>query len=119
MGCHGARPTVCSRCLLSTFRRSTLSGAQRPRRPLFLPQCPTRLTHMNFGFAELHGGGTRVRIVPALGGKIISFESLGREWLWSDPATPAREGAAPAWFAEAGYTGGYDECFPTTARSEE
>jgi len=70
---------------------------------------------MNFGFAELHGGGTRVRIVPALGGKIISFEALGREWLWSDPATPAREGAAPASFAEAGHTGGYDECFPRTA----
>jgi uncharacterized protein (AIM24 family) len=32
----------------------------------------------DFGFAELRGGGSRVSIVPALGGKIAQLELGGR-----------------------------------------
>jgi galactose mutarotase-like enzyme len=70
---------------------------------------------MSFGFAELHGGGTRVRIVPGLGGRIASLEALGREWLWTSDALPPQEPIDGASYAEVGDTGGYDECFPTVA----
>jgi galactose mutarotase-like enzyme len=70
---------------------------------------------MTFGFAELQGGGTRVRIVPALGGKIVSLESLGREWLWTNGTVEPRTPVDGASYAETGDTGGYDECFPTAA----
>jgi len=70
---------------------------------------------MAFGFAELHGGGTRVRVIPALGGKIASLESLGREWLWTNDVIPQTEQTEGASYVEKGDTGGYDECFPTVA----
>jgi galactose mutarotase-like enzyme len=70
---------------------------------------------MTFGFAELHGGGTRVQIVPALGGKIVSLVALGREWLWTSDVIQPRDPVDGASYAETGDTGGYDECFPTVA----
>jgi hypothetical protein len=70
---------------------------------------------MSFGFAELHGGGTRVRIVPALGGKIASLEALGRQWLWVNDAAPQRDPVDGAPYVETADTGGYDECFPTVS----
>ena len=70
---------------------------------------------MTFGFIELQGGATRVRIVPALGGRIVSLVALGREWLWTNEALPAREPADGASYGETGDSGGYDECFPTVA----
>lgn len=72
---------------------------------------------MSFGFAELQGGGTRVRLVPALGGKISALEIGGRQWLWTNDAIEARTPVAGASYAETGDTGGYDECFPTVAAS--
>ena len=68
-----------------------------------------------FGYAELHGGGTRVTIVPALGGKIASMVLAGREWLWKSDAVPYRLPAGEASYTETADTGGYDECFPTIA----
>src|SRR5689334_24997326 len=41
-----------------------------------------------FGFAELRGGGSRVVIVPALGGKIAQLEMGGRQWLWTSDVIP-------------------------------
>jgi galactose mutarotase-like enzyme len=70
---------------------------------------------MTFGFAELQGGGTRVRIVPALGGKIVSLESLGRQWLWTNDAIEPRAPVDGASYGETGDTGGIDDCFPTVA----
>jgi len=70
---------------------------------------------MTFGFAELQGGGTRVRIVPALGGKIVSLESLGREWLWTNEGLPPLAPVDGGSYAETGDTGGFDDCFPTVA----
>lgn len=54
------------------------------------------------GYVELQAGGARVRIVPALGGRISSLVLGGREWLWG--ADGAEEGGA---------SGGYEEFFPT------
>ena len=42
----------------------------------------------DFGFAELRAGGSRVVIVPALGGKIAQMELGGREWLWMNDVMP-------------------------------
>jgi hypothetical protein len=42
----------------------------------------------DFGFAELRGGGSRVLIVPALGGKIAQMELGGHQWLWTSDVTP-------------------------------
>jgi hypothetical protein len=66
---------------------------------------------VKLGFAELQGGASRVRIVPALGGKIDVLEIGGRQWLWSNPEIPAdppAEDGGP--YVD---SGGYDECFPT------
>jgi hypothetical protein len=70
---------------------------------------------MSFGFAELHGGGTRVKIVPALGGKIASLQLLGREWLWTNDTMEPRAPVYGSSYVETADTGGYDECFPTVA----
>ena len=67
-----------------------------------------------FGSAELTAGTTRVVIVPALGGKVVSLEMGGREWLWRSRARPARP-ADGASYDAVGDTGGIDECFPTVA----
>jgi len=66
-----------------------------------------------FGFAELHGGGSRVAIVPALGGKISALEVGGRQWLWTSDVIPWAEPVDGASYVETADTGGYDECFPT------
>ena len=67
----------------------------------------------DFGFAELRGGGSRVLIVPALGGKIAQLELAGRQWLWTSDVTPYALPDENASFDETADTGGYDECFPT------
>ena len=69
----------------------------------------------SFGFAELHGGGTRVRVVPALGGKLASIFAAGREWLWTSDVIQPAEPVDGASYVETADTGGYDECFPTVA----
>lgn len=72
-----------------------------------------------FGFAELHGGGSRVAIIPALGGKIAAMELGGRQWLWTSDVIPYADPGArvqaddEASYVETADTGGYDECFPT------
>ena len=43
----------------------------------------------SYGTAELRAGDSRVVIAPGLGGKIVSMQLAGREWLWSDPKRPA------------------------------
>jgi galactose mutarotase-like enzyme len=67
----------------------------------------------DFGFAELRGGGARVLIVPALGGKIAQLELGGRQWLWASDVTPYSLPDDNASYDETADTGGYDECFPT------
>ena len=74
---------------------------------------PPRLE--DFGFVELRGGGSRVVIVPALGGKIAQFELGGRQWLWANDAMPYAPPDENESFVETADTGGYDECFPTVA----
>lgn len=69
---------------------------------------------LDFGSAELRAGTTRVVVVPALGGKIVSLELGGREWLWRS-RTRAERPADGASYDAVGDTGGIDECFPTTA----
>jgi hypothetical protein len=69
----------------------------------------------DFGFVELRGGGSRVLIVPALGGKIAQMELGGRQWLWTSDVTPYAVPDENASYAETADTGGYDECFPTLA----
>ncbi len=64
-------------------------------------------------------GGSRVDIVPALGGKIASLHVAGREWLWTSDVLPrvapdesvATDDAAS--YVRTADTGGYDECVPT------
>lgn len=70
-----------------------------------------------FGFAELRGGGSRVLIVPALGGKIAELEMGGRQWLWTSDVIPHTLPDESASYAQTGDSGGYDECFPTMAPS--
>ena len=70
-------------------------------------------TASDFGYAELRGGGTRVVIVPALGGKIAEMELAGRQWLWRSDVIPYAPGEDGASYVETADTGGYDECFPT------
>lgn len=69
----------------------------------------------SFGSAELRAGDSRVVIVPALGGKIISLELGGREWLWTSDVIPRQVPVDGASYVETGDSGGYDECFPTIA----
>src|SRR5689334_4133149 len=66
-----------------------------------------------FGFAELRGGGSRVVIVPALGGKIAQLEMGGRQWLWTSDVIPYGVPDEHASYVETADSGGYDECFPT------
>jgi len=66
-----------------------------------------------FGVAELHGGGARVSIIPALGGKISAMELGGRQWLWTSDTIPYAEPVDGASYVETADSGGYDECFPT------
>lgn len=85
----------------------SLFGRLRPAAP------PPRLE--DFGFAELRGGGSRVVIIPALGGKIAQMELGGRQWLWANDVIPYALPDESASYNETADTGGYDECFPTIA----
>src|SRR5687768_17319680 len=67
----------------------------------------------DFGFAELRGGGSRVLIVPTLGGKIAQMELGGRQWLWQSDVIPYSVPEEGTSYVETADTGGYDECFPT------
>ncbi|HEY7876716.1 MAG TPA: hypothetical protein VIC55_00745 [Gemmatimonadaceae bacterium] len=69
----------------------------------------------DFGSAELRAGTTRVVVVPALGGKIITLELGGREWLWRSAGRNPKLPEDGASYAELGDIGGADECFPTVA----
>lgn len=67
----------------------------------------------DLGYAELHGGGSRVVVVPALGGKITAMELAGRQWLWTNDQVPARTPTDDESYLLRGDSGGFDECFPT------
>lgn len=69
----------------------------------------------DFGYVELHGGGTRVVLVPSLGGKITELFMGGREWLWTSDVVPLARGIDGTSYLETGDSGGFDECFPTVA----
>ena len=66
-----------------------------------------------FGHAELGAGGSRVVLIPELGGKIASLEIGGRQWLWTNPSMPYRTPVPGTSYIENADSGGYDECFPT------
>lgn len=57
----------------------------------------------------------RVTVIPEIGGKIISLQSLrtGREWLWKNPYLPLNKPPADARDFGAYDCGGWDEVFPT------
>lgn len=58
----------------------------------------------------------RIVIVPELGGKIISLQSLrtGREWLWKNPSLPLCKPSQLDAIEFGSYdSGGWDEIFPT------
>jgi hypothetical protein len=59
-----------------------------------------------FGVAELHGGGTRLAIIPALGGKIAAMELGGRQWLWTSDTIAYAEPVDGASYVETADTGG-------------
>lgn len=73
------------------------------------------MTATAFGFAELHGGDSRVRIIPALGGKIASLHIGGREWLWQGGALSGRNLADETDHGGTASPGGCQDCFPTGA----
>lgn len=79
---------------------------RRPKRPPF----PTAA---DLGYVELRGGGSRVVVIPALGGKIAEMELAGRQWLWTSDVIPYVLPGADSSYAESADTGGLDECFPT------
>ncbi|MEP6690318.1 MAG: hypothetical protein ABJD07_04125 [Gemmatimonadaceae bacterium] len=62
---------------------------------------------------ELRAGGSRVVILPALGGKISEMEIAGRDWLWKSDTIPFRRPRDGESYVETADSGGYDECFPT------
>ena len=66
-----------------------------------------------FAFAELRAGGSRVVIVPSLGGKIVEMDLAGRQWLWTNDVIPRTLPSDGMSYAETADTGGYDECLPT------
>ena len=66
-----------------------------------------------FGHAELSAGGSRVVLIPELGGKIASLEIAGRQWLWTNPSIPFKTPVPGSSYLTNGDSGGYDECFPT------
>jgi galactose mutarotase-like enzyme len=68
-----------------------------------------------FGTAELRAGSTKAVIVPALGGKIISLEFAGREWLWGGDLGGRSAPVDGAPYDEHADGGGYDELFPNIA----
>jgi galactose mutarotase-like enzyme len=81
--------------------------------PLFSASRREAAPAPSFGYAELHGGASRVRLMPALGGKIAELELAGRQWLWKSPVIPFRTGEDGTSYVETADSGGWDECFPT------
>ncbi len=71
----------------------------------------------SFGTAELRAGTTKAVIVPALGGKIISLEFAGREWLWGGELAGRNAPVDGAPYDDRVDGGGYDELFPNIAPS--
>ena len=65
------------------------------------------------GFVELHGGGSSVVLIPALGGKIRDITLAGRQWLWHHPDVPFVVPADAAAFRGPDDCGGFDDCLPT------
>lgn len=74
---------------------------------------PPATESQGFGSAEISGGGTRVVLIPELGGKIASLEIAGRQWLWTNDAMPFRTPVPGTSYVETADSGGFDECFPT------
>jgi galactose mutarotase-like enzyme len=77
------------------------------------------MTATAFRAVELSGGGSRVVLVPELGGKLSELHLGGRQWLWTS-TTIAHRAASEAVAADDAVsyvltadTGGFDECFPT------
>lgn len=83
------------------------------RLPFFGKARPAFPNPRDFGYVELRGGGTRVVIVPALGGRIVELDVAGRQWLWQSDVIPAAPGVDGASYVETADSGGFDECFPT------
>lgn len=67
----------------------------------------------DFGYVELRGGGSRVVVIPSLGGRIAELELAGRQWLWRSDVIPYATPTAGASYAQSAESGGYDDCFPT------
>jgi galactose mutarotase-like enzyme len=76
---------------------------------------PPATESQGFGHAELSAGGSRVVLIPELGGKIASLEIAGRQWLWTNPSIPFRTPVPGSSYIVHADSGGYDECFPTVA----
>lgn len=76
---------------------------------------PPRTETQGFGSAELSAGGSRVVLIPELGGKIASMEIAGRQWLWTNPSMPFRTPVPGTSYVGTADSGGFDECFPTVA----
>ncbi|MBV6522239.1 MAG: hypothetical protein MNPFHGCM_02385 [Gemmatimonadaceae bacterium] len=73
-------------------------------------------TAADLGYVELRGGGSRLVVIPALGGKISEMELAGRQWLWTSDVIPYAMAGTRTSYVETADTGGYDECFPTVGR---
>lgn len=73
------------------------------------------------GFAayQLENSQLALVVVPALGGKIASliWKGSGREWLWSNPYIEAREPKYGDSYTREFDLGGFDECFPSVAKT--
>jgi len=62
---------------------------------------------------ELNNRCLKVRLIPELGGKIVSLASSGQEWLWhARPGAPMQPTGKESDFALVNL-GGIDECLPT------
>jgi len=66
-----------------------------------------------YGYADLRAGGSRIEIIPQLGGRISALELGGRQWLWTNPAQAPGLPTHGATYGE--FAGGFDECFPTSS----
>jgi galactose mutarotase-like enzyme len=69
----------------------------------------------SFPAVVLANDSLRLVVIPDVGGKIVSLQSLasGREWLWKNPYLPLRRPPAGATNFGMFDAGGWDEVFPT------
>ena len=65
---------------------------------------------LDFGYADLRGGGSRIAVIPRLGGRISALELGGREWLSTLRVTSLPDAGHLADEAD-----GFDEYFPTVS----